>query len=163
MLNTEYFIGDMMKIGALLSDIKGKQSRLSRLMSVSKETMYVEVGKTPKMDYKELSSEIEKLVKDIRLSKLKIQEANMKNKLPDYDMSIAEAIMKVGDLRSLIAHKSGLIRYSKTLSWDREEAKIEYNPQVEEKKIEKELEELSKEKIKLDNAIQKANWSIEVG
>jgi flagellar biosynthesis/type III secretory pathway chaperone len=151
-----------MKLGALLSDIKGKQSRLSRLMSISKETMYVEVGKTPKMDYKEVSAEIERLVKEIRLSKLKIQEANMKNKLPDYDMSIAEAIMKVGDLRSLIAYKSGLIRYSKTLSWDREEINIEYNPQVEEKKIEKEIEELSKEKIKLDNAIQKANWSVEV-
>jgi uncharacterized protein YchJ len=149
-----------MKLGALLSEIKGKQSRLSRLMEVSKETMYVEEGKIPKMNYNEVSKEIDDLIANIRELKLKVQEANMKNTLPDSKMSLAEAIIKVGDLRSLISHKSGLIRY-KTQFWGMEDKKVDYKPQVEEKKIEDEVEELSKEKIKLDNAIQKANWSIE--
>jgi phage shock protein A len=152
-----------MKLGALLSEIKGKQSRLSRLMEVSKETMYVEKDKSPKLNYKEVSEEIEKLIPEIRQLKLKVQEANTKNTLPDFKMSLAEAIIKVADLRSLMSYKSGLIKYSSMRGfWDESEKKIELIPQVEEKKIEEEVEELSKEKIKLDNAIQKANWSVEV-
>jgi len=154
-----------MKLGALLSEIKGKQSRLARLMETSKETMYVEVGKKPKLDYKEVSEEIDKLVGEIRQLKLKVMKTNLENivqyPLPNPKMSLAEAIMKVGDLRSLISHKSGLIKYSRVNLWD-EDKKIDYKPQVEEKNIEKEIEDLSREKIKLDNAIQKANWSVEV-
>jgi flagellar biosynthesis/type III secretory pathway chaperone len=150
-----------MKLGALLSEIKGKQSRLARLMDISKETMYVQDGKTPKLDYNEVSKEINELIPEIRHLKLKVQEANLKNKLPDFNMSLAEAIIKVGDLRSLMSYKSSLIKYSKLNLWDIEDKKIDYTPQMEEKELEKEIEELSKEKIKLDNAIQKANWSVE--
>jgi len=112
-----------MKLGALLSEIKGKQSRLARLMETSKETMYVEVGKKPKLDYKEVSEEIDKLVGEIRQLKLKVMKTNLENivqyPLPNPKMSLAEAIMKVGDLRSLISHKSGLIKYSRVNLWMR--------------------------------------------
>jgi hypothetical protein len=151
-----------MKLGALLSEIKGKQSRLARLMSISEQTMYVEKGKTPKLNYKETSEEIDKLIPEIRQLKLKVQEANLRNKLPDFKITLAEAIIKVADLRSLMSHKSGLIKYSKLNLWDMEDKKIDYIPQMKEKEMEKEVEELSREKIKLDNAIQKANWSIDV-
>jgi len=151
-----------MKLGALLSEIKGKQSRLARLMSISEQTMYVEKGKTPKLNYKETSEEIDKLIPEIRQLKLKVQEANLRNKLPDFNITLAEAIIKVADLRSLMSHKSGLIKYSKENLWGMEDKKIDYIPQMEEKELEKEVEELSREKIKLDNAIQKANWSIDV-
>lgn len=151
-----------MKLGSLLSEIKGKQSRLSRLIDISKETMYVEDGKEPKMDYKEVSEETNKLIDDIRQLKLKVMKANLENTLPDSDMTLAEAILKVGDLRSRMSNKSGLIRYSKIHIWNIDDKKIDFVPQVKEKEIEDEIKELSKEKIKLDNQIQKANWSIEV-
>jgi len=150
-----------MKIGALLSEIKGKQSRLSRLMEVSKETMYVEKGQDPKMNYKEVSKEISELIDGIRELKLKVMEVNLKSKL-DNGMTLAEAILKVGDLRSQMGHKSGLIKYNRMNYYDIEDKKVQYTPQVKEKEIEEEIKKLSEEKVKLDNAIQKANWNIEV-
>jgi hypothetical protein len=152
-----------MKLGGLLSDIKGKQSRLSRLMDISKEIFYYEEGKSPKLDYKEISKEIDSLVDEIRHLKVMVQGINIANKLPNSKMILAEAIIKVADLRSLIAYKSGLIKYERNRSiWDEDRAKVNLIPQVEEKTLEKEIEELSDEKIALDNAIQVANWSIEI-
>jgi uncharacterized protein YchJ len=151
-----------MKLGALLSEIKGKQSRLARLMQVSRDIMYVETGKKPKLDYKEVAKEIDELIDSIRNLKLQVMQTNMGNMLPDTKMTLAEAIIKVADLRSQIAYKTQLVKYSSRSDfWDTEK-KVEFLPQVEEKVLEDELKKLSDEKIKLDNLIQKVNWSIEV-
>lgn len=147
-----------MKLGEALSKLKREKSRLARLILLRKENVFVEEGKTTAFDPQKLSLEIEEKIKEIRLLKVKIQEANLKTMMEEEKLSLAEAIIKVNDLRSQIAHLTTLFEDKK--SWyirDKEEK--ETHAQIDKRLVEEEIEKLEREKVQLDNKIQITNWS----
>ena len=93
-----------------------------------------------------------------KLPKIKIQEVNLETKISGENITLAEAIIKVNDLRSKLAHLSVL--FEKKESWlYRDKRENEMTPQLDELEIEDEIEKLENEKVILDNKIQAANWA----
>jgi len=109
-----------------------------------------------------LSEEINKKVDEIRDLKIKIQNTNLNSSIQDKNISLAEAIIKVGDIRSKIASLSNLFEKDRFSYLYRDREKIEKIPQLNEVEVEKEIAKLVSEKIILDNYIQMANWSLEL-
>jgi len=152
-----------MKLGEALILLKKEKSRLAKLISLRKENVYVEKGKKTPFDPASLSIEIDKKIEEIRDLKIKIQKTNLEAKIPEEDFSIAEAIILVGDIRSKIASLSNLFTERKDSFYRfRSKDEIEKIPQLDEKEIDKQMEELEDYKIKLDNQIQIANWRTEL-
>jgi len=150
-----------MKLGAALSRLKSEKSQLARMIQIRKDTMYVKEGKRPAFDVKELTDRINEKIDDIRKLKIQIMRTNLETKADD--ITLAEAIVKVGDLRSKLANLSELIKLDRSdWLWGRKEKEVEYIPQVDEKIVEDEIKELEKEKVKLDNEIQKSNWTVDL-
>src|SRR3989344_664292 len=104
-----------MKIGEALSLLKKEQSRLSRLISLRKENIYVEKDKKTPFNPARISDEIKIKIKVIRELKLKIQRTNLEVGVLGEKISLAEAIIKVGDIRSEIAKLSDLFETSRNL------------------------------------------------
>src|SRR3989344_2696924 len=152
-----------MKIGEALALLKKEKSRLARLISLRKINVYVEKGKKTPFDPQKLGKEIDKKIEDIRKLKVKIQKTNLSTKLPDFNVSLAEAIILVNDIRSGISLLSGLFKEKSEYSFRfRDKDEIEKVSQLDESEIEKEMEKLETEKTHLDNAIQIANWENEL-
>ncbi len=151
-----------MKIGEALNLLKKDKGKLARLISLRKENLYVEEGKEKKFDPTKLSEEINKKVDEIRDLKIKIQNTNLNSSIQDKNISLAEAIIKVGDIRSKIASLSNLFEKDRFSYLYRDREKIEKIPQLNEVEVEKEIAKLVSEKIILDNYIQMANWSLEL-
>lgn len=149
-----------MKLGEALSLLKKEQSRLSRLISLRKENVYVEEGKKSSFDLKELSNEIEKKIDDIRKLKVKIQKINLNTKIIEENINLAEAIIKVNDLRNKIKSLSQLFESKRSYFRDKDEKNMV--AQLDEFEIENEIEELEMEKVKLDNKIQMTNWATQI-
>ena len=147
-----------MKLGEALSKLKKEKSRLARLISLRKENIYVEKGKKTNFDPKELSKEIEKKIKDIRKLKIKIQKTNLNAKVDGEDISLAEAIIKVNDLRSDLAHLSNLFEKRERYSF-RDKDEKEMVAQLDELEIDDEIEKVEIKKVQLDNKIQITNWT----
>lgn len=147
-----------MKLGEALSKLKKEKSRLARLILLRKENVYVEEGKETKFDPKELSKEIDQKIDDIRKLKIQIQETNLKTQVSGNSISLAEAIIKVNDLRSKIAKLSNLFENRRSYLF-REKDEKEVVAQLDETKIEDEIEKLEIEKVQLDNKIQITNWT----
>ena len=150
-----------MKLGEALSKLKKERSRLARLISLRKDNVYVEEGKETKFDPKKLSEEINEKIEDIRKLKIKIQESNLAANLEEEDIILAEAIIKVNDIRSKISHLSNLFEDKSSRSY-RDKDEIEFVSQLDELKIEDEIEKLEIEKVQLDNKIQITNWRTEL-
>ena len=148
-----------MKLGAALSKLKSEKSQLARMIQIRKDTMYVKEGKRPAFDV-EITDKINEKIDDIRKLKIQIMKTNLETKAND--ITLAEAIVKVGDLRSKLANLSELIKLDRYDSLFSREKQVEYIPQVDEKIVEDEIKELEKEKVKLDNEIQKSNWTIDL-
>lgn len=147
-----------MNLGEALSKLKKEKSRLARLISLRKENVYSEKGKETKFSPKELSKEIDAKIDEIRKLKLKIQQANLTAKVHGEEITLAEAIIKVNDLRSKIAHLSTL--FEKKERWFyREKNEPEMIAQLNEREVEDEIESLENEKVILDNKVQTTNWS----
>lgn len=149
-----------MKLGEALSKLKKEKSKLARLIKLRKENLYVEEGKQTKFDPNKLSEEIDFQIEEIRKLKMEIQRTNLSVKVQGEDITIAEAIIKVNDIRSRIAHLSTLFdkdRYSYRSKDD-----IQKIPQIDEEKIENILEKLEIEKCQLDNKIQITNWTTKI-
>jgi|SRR3989344_7217164 len=150
-----------MKLGEALSKLKKEKSRLSRLISLRKDNVYVEEGKETKFDPKKLSEEINEKIEGIRKLKIRIQESNLATSLEGEDISLAEAIIKVNDIRSKIAGLSNL--FEKKSSWlYRDKDERDMISQLDELEIEDEIEKLEIEKVQLDNKIQITNWRTEL-
>ena len=146
-----------MKLGEALSELKKEKSRLARLILLRKENVYVEEGKQTKFDPKELSKEINKKIEDIRKLKIKIQKTNLNIKISGEDISLTEAIIKINDLRSKMAHLSNLFERKRSYLF-RDKDEKEMIAQIDEIEIEDEIEKLEIEKVQLDNKIQIINW-----
>lgn len=150
-----------MKLGAALSELKNEKSQLARLIQIRKDVMYVKEDKKPAFDAKKLTDQINKKMDEIRELKIKIMKTNLQTKIGD--LNLAEAILKVSDLRSKISNLTDLIELNRR-DWltRRRDDDVELIPQVEESEIEKEIRELEQEKVRLDNEIQKVNWSVDL-
>ncbi|MEK6800374.1 MAG: DIP1984 family protein [Nanoarchaeota archaeon] len=149
-------------LGEALSLLKKEKSRLARLISLRKENIYIEEGKKSPFDPKKLSEEIKGKIELIRELKIRIQNTNLNTDVKEEDISLAEAIIKVNDIRSQIGRLSDLFEKERR-SWlyrDKEEIKI--ISQLDQSEIEKEIENLEMEKSKLDNKIQVTNWNTQL-
>ena len=147
-----------MKLGEALSKLKKEKSRLARSILLRKENVYAEEGKKTKFDPKKLSEEIDKKIEDIRKLKIKIQETNLKTKIAGEDITLAEAIIKINDLRSKMAHLSNLFERKRDYLY-RDKDEKEMTAQLDELEIEDEIEKLEIEKVQLDNKMQITNWT----
>ncbi|MDO8563616.1 MAG: hypothetical protein Q7R87_01265 [Nanoarchaeota archaeon] len=152
-----------MKLGEALAHLKKEKSNLARLISLRKENVYIEKGKTSPFNPIQLGKEINNKLDNIRKLKISIQGTNLKTDLIGYKISIAEGILLIGEIRSKIAQLSSLFREKDRYSFKlRSKDEIEEISQLDEAEIEKERESLEAEKVKLDNAIQITNWKVEL-
>ena len=147
-----------MKLGEALSKLKKEKSRLARLILLRKENVYVEEGKKTKFDPKKLSEEIDEKIEDIRKLKIKIQKTNLNTKVNGDDIYLAEAIVKINDLRSKLAHLSSLFEKKREYLF-RDKDEKEMIAQLDELEIEDEIEKTEVEKVQLDNKVQITNWT----
>lgn len=147
-----------MNIGEALSLLKKEKSRLARLISLRKENIYTEEGKKSEFDPKELTEEINLKIDEIRKLKIKIAKTNLASSISGENINLAEAIIKVGDIRSKIAQLSNLFERKRSIWYSEKETKNLIS-QLNESEIEDEIENLENEKSKLDNKIQLTNWN----
>lgn len=147
-----------MKLGEALSKLKKEKSRLARLILLRKENVFVEEGKKTKFDPKKLSEEIDNRIDEIRKLKIKIQKTNLNTTIAGEKITLAEAIVKINDLRSKIAHLSDLFEKKRDFLF-RDKDEKEMIAQLDELEIEDEIEKLEIEKVQLDNKIQISNWT----
>lgn len=150
-----------MKLGESLSLLKKEKSRLSRIISLRKDNVFIEEGKKSEFNPKELSKDIDKKIDDIRILKIKIQKTNLNSKLDSENISLAEAIIKLGDIISKISSLSTLFDKRRD-RWYFEKEQKSFIPQLNESEIEKEIEALEAQKTKLDNKIQITNWKTDL-
>lgn len=147
-----------MKLGEALSKLKKEKSKLARLIQLRKDHIYVEEGKQSPFDPKKISEEINIQIDLIRKLKIQVQKTNLSTKVQGDDISVAEAIIKVNDIRSKIAHLSKV--FESKSSWIyRERDQKERVALLDEQEIEDELEKLEIAKVQLDNKIQMTNWT----
>gem|GEM_PF-6386624 len=141
-----------MKIGEQLSELKKASEELNRLMGLRKETFWVEGKEKIVISTEELSKQIEEKQKKVREMKLSIQENNLKTKVGE--VTLAEAILQIADLRKEISALSDLKNNPASY---REEKEIK-KPQMNLLQIEKIIAQKENEKTKLDSQIQSINW-----
>lgn len=146
------------KLGEALSALKKEKSGLARLILLRKENIYIEKGKQTKFDLKKLSEEINKKIDDIRKLKIKIQNTNLNTYVLGENITLAEAILKVNDMRSKISHLSRLFEKEK-YSFFRDKEEKEIVSQLDELEVEDDIERSEIEKVQLDNKIQITNWT----
>ena len=152
-----------MKLGEALSKLKKEKSRLARLILLRKDNVYVEEDKQTPFDPKKLSKEINQKINNIRKLKIQIQKTNLMTIVKGDDISLAEAIIKINDLRSKIASLSKV--FDRKGDWhysNREKEQKENISQLDEQEIEDEIEKLAITKVQLDNKIQMTNWTTEL-
>lgn len=150
-----------MNLGEALSLLKKEKSHLARLISLRKENVFVEEGKKTEFDPKKLSEDIDKKIEDIRKLKIRIQKTNISSKLDKDNLTIAEAIIKIGDIRSKLSHLSSLFDRKRD-RWLFDKDTKTYIAQLNESENEKEIDKLEAEKTALDNKIQTSNWNTEL-
>lgn len=152
---------DNMKLGEALSKLKKEKSKLARLILLRKENIYAEEGKKTKFDPKKLSDEIDEKIEEIRKLKIKVQKTNLDTAVNGEKITLAEAIVKVNDMRSKLAHLSSLFEKRRSYIF-RDKDEKEMVAQLDELKIEDEIEKLEIEKVQLDNKIQMTNWTTQL-
>lgn len=150
-----------MKIGEALSKLKKEKSRLARLISLRKENIFIEEGKTQKFDPIKLTKDIDSKIEEIRELKITIQKANLETKVVGEDITLAEAIIKVNDMRSRLSQLSGLFEKKRDI-WYKSKDEKELVAQMNENDVEDIIEKLEIEKSQLDNKIQITNWTAKI-
>lgn len=147
-----------MKMGEMLTELKKEKEDLTRLLSLRKETFWVEGNKKPAISTAELTARIEEKINSVRKMKLKIQEENLKTKVGE--ISLAEAILKIADLRNETKNLAELKDGDR--GWALRDEKEHKRPQLNPLQIEELVEKLQKQKTKLDSQIQSVNWKQEI-
>src|SRR3989344_422249 len=150
-----------MNIGESLSLLKKEKSKLVRLINLRKENVFIEEGKKSEFNPKKISEEINLKINEKRKLKMRIAKTNINSEISGEKISLAEAIIKVGDIRSKIAHLSNLFERKRSL-WCMEKETKNLVPQLDEAEIEEEIEKFEAEKAKLDNKIQMTNWNTQL-
>lgn len=146
-----------MKLGEALSVLKKEQRRLARLRSLRKENVCRVKGERAKFNPAKLSDEIEAELNAIRKLKIQIQKTNLSTKVKGERITLAEAILKVQDLREQIKDLSTLFDDRKDYLF-RDRNEVKKIAQVNEAKVEDTLQLLEVKKAQLDNSIQITNW-----
>ncbi len=149
-----------MKIGEALSLLKKENNRLARLIFLRKENVFAEKGKKSKFDPNKLSREISMKLELIRKLKIKIQKTNLITKLRGDSLSLAEAILRISDLRLEIDKLTNL--FDKERGIFRSDDKKEMVTKMDELKVEDRIEQLGIEKAQLDNKVQITNWETDL-
>ncbi len=150
-----------MKLGETLSKIKKEKSRLARLISLRKDNVWAQKGKKAKFNPTALTKDIDKKIDEIRMLKLRIQNTNLQTNVEGESCTLAEAIIKVNDIRSKIAQLSSLFEEKREFYF-REKDKVEKVAQIDERDVEDLIEQLEIEKVQLDNKIQITNWKTDL-
>src|SRR3989338_4494816 len=150
-----------MKLGEALTELKKTKARLTRVIQLRKDNVFAEKGKKSKLDPKELSQEIDMRIEEIRKLKIKIQRTNLLTQVADGKISLAEAIIKVGDLRSRISNLGSLFERKRDYLF-RDKDEKEKVGQLDERRVEDEIQALETERSQLDNKIQVTNWTNEL-
>ena len=105
----------------------------------------------------DISKQIDNKTEEIRKLKIRIQKTNLSAIVNAENMILAEAIIKVNDMRGKIGDLSKLFERKRDSCYLDKDQK-EMVAQIDESVIEDEIENLENEKAKLDNAIQMTNW-----
>ena len=150
-----------MKIGEALSEKKRLQSRLAKCNELLRSSFYY-VSK-PDFSYKKLRKEIDNILKEIKKLKLSLTKTNMstKCKVNGKEMSLAELIIEIGDIRSQIASLSNLYKEQDDYYVLREGA-IQQKSQVKPEEIENEIKALNQKKTTMDALLQHLNWTVDL-
>ena len=146
-----------MNLGEALSLLKKERGRLARLISIRKGNIFVEKEKKSEFNPLDISKQIDNKTEEIRKLKIRIQKTNLSAIVNAENMILAEAIIKVNDMRGKIGDLSKLFERKRD-SWYLDKDQKEMVAQIDESVIEDEIENLENEKAKLDNAIQMTNW-----
>lgn len=92
-----------MKIGEALAEIKSKKSELSRYFDIMQSKIFRIEGETSDIDIKTIPDKIQTITDDIRKMKIRVLKTNLNTKY-DKNLNLQEAILKVGDIRSMLSH-----------------------------------------------------------
>jgi hypothetical protein len=155
---------DRMKIGKALAEKKAAQNALARLMSERTRNFYHEKGKKPEVALADIEKKIAKQVGKIRDLKLRVIYTNSVTRLEN-GMSLQEAIIRLGDVRSELDSHNGLLglqTYSQTVYVEGRAVSREQVPQIERKALLDRIEKMEAEKYELDALIAKANNSVDL-
>ncbi len=151
-----------MKLGDGLRELKRKQSQLVRKINLRAITFNYKKDERPEVSFTSVTSEIRQLALEIRDLKLQIEYTNNTTQV-DFEgeqRSIADLILRIGDLRSELKQLGELIERKRYYSsYDEGDDMARQLNQVE---LNKEIEVLEAEKDKIDNFLQKTNWVTEL-
>jgi len=147
-----------MNLGEALSLLRKEKSGLARLINLRKDNVYVEEGKKPEFNPKKISEEINTKIDEIRKLKIRIAKTNLDTEISGERITLSEAIIKIGDIRSKLASLNNLFERKRS-SWYVEKETKNFISQLDETEIEEEIEKLEIEKAKLDNKVQMTNWN----
>lgn len=95
---------------------------------------------------------------------MQLQKTNLETMVQykDDKISLAELIIRIGDIRAEISVLNGLYKARDEYSMFRHDEDNSVQPQVPPKDIEKEIAELNKEKTELDGLLQHTNWTVDL-
>ena len=154
-----------MKIGKALSEKKAAQNKLARLLSVRSQVFLHDKGKKPDMTVQELEREIAAATKTIRDLKLRIIYTNCTAPL-DNEMTLQEAIIRLGDIRSELSAYNALLELKAEPSDDlyglRRQPVRDRVAQLTKKDLLARIEGLEAQKYELDALIAKANNTLDL-
>ncbi len=151
-----------MKIGEALAEKKKLQNRLAKCNELLKKSYYYK--KKPDFSYNKLTKEVQTLIVSLKELKIRIMGTNLSTNVVynDKDMSLAELIITIGDIRSRIAILNELYNPSDYTSRFRYDENDDVQPQIPPEEIEEEISRLNTEKTKLDALLQHTNWTKEL-
>lgn len=147
-----------MKMGEALAEVKSLKGKLSQLYSELDRARFIVEGRKGNPDFKELLNEYIKVSIDLRALRVTIQKRNQEIHVSDGGVTLANALMRIADFRSMISQLNGLLNPSPFGSPERlnEDDKLVLN--FDKDTLKEYVDNLISEKIKLDNIIQQINW-----
>ncbi len=150
-----------MLLGAALQELKTIQSKLARLYGLRSETFNYLETKSPQVDFTQVSTEINQLVKDIRDLKVQIHKTNALARLPveGKEMSIQELILLIGDLRGELAQQESLKPRGPVYLGGQA---VEYKTQKKQDEMASLISQIERRKADLDKILQAKNWNTEL-
>lgn len=152
-----------MKLGEALAEKKRMQVRLAKCNELLKKSYYYK--SKPDFNYGKLKNEIILLTVNLRELKLKIMKTNLTTQVKheDKDISIAELIIRLGDIRSEISCLNELYKSERDSLYSlRHSDEDELKMQVPPSEVQDDITSLNKEKTKLDALLQHTNWTVEL-
>lgn len=150
-----------MLLGAALQELKIKQSKLSRLNDLRRDTFNVLENKEVEVDFNEITNEINDLIEETRKLKVSISKTN-NNSMLEVDgknMTIQELILLIGDLRSELFQLQYLKPRGPVYLGGQA---VEYIPQIKQDEMANMISELEEKKANLDKILQSTNWETQL-